>query len=205
MQLGMEHEYRRWLVDHGIPEVEPAEGRRKSGLSKQPYVPDPLDLEDRDQLGMDTVPDRMSITSRQALETLEALDRLGQSYTSGGTPFSLHVSFHMPHSPFIVTKRYHDMYDPERMPLPPAWDDTMTESAYKKLRHEEGSPLLNETNVRRWTASYYGAVSEIDEWVGMILSKLDVLGIAGETLVVFASDHGEMLGSHGTAGKNLFL
>jgi len=50
-------------------------------------------------------------------------------------------------------------------------------------------------------SNYYGLVKEIDEWVGEILDKLDELGLAENTLVIFTSDHGEMLGDHGMRGK----
>jgi len=50
-------------------------------------------------------------------------------------------------------------------------------------------------------ANYYAFVSEIDDWVGKILNKLDEHNLSENTLVVFVSDHGEMLGSHGMRGK----
>jgi arylsulfatase A-like enzyme len=51
---------------------------------------------------------------------------------------------------------------------------------------------------------YYGMIREIDDWIGAILNKLDDLGIADNTLVVFTSDHGEMLGDHGLHSKMIF-
>ena len=45
---------------------------------------------------------------------------------------------------------------------------------------------------------------EIDDWVGKILDKLDEHGLAENTLVIFTSDHGEMLGAHGMREKNVF-
>jgi arylsulfatase A-like enzyme len=54
------------------------------------------------------------------------------------------------------------------------------------------------------TSIYYGMVTEVDEWVGKILRRLDELGLADNTLVIFASDHGEMLGDHGMHSKNIF-
>ena len=53
-------------------------------------------------------------------------------------------------------------------------------------------------------SNYYGLVKEIDDWVGKILEKLDELGLAENTLVIFTSDHGEMLGAHGLREKNVF-
>jgi arylsulfatase A-like enzyme len=52
--------------------------------------------------------------------------------------------------------------------------------------------------------NYYAFVTEIDDWVGKILNKLDELKLAKKTLVIFVSDHGEMLGAHGMRGKFCF-
>jgi arylsulfatase A-like enzyme len=51
------------------------------------------------------------------------------------------------------------------------------------------------------TANYYAFVTEVDDWIGKIINKLDDLKLAENTLVVFVSDHGEMLGAHGLRGK----
>jgi len=53
-------------------------------------------------------------------------------------------------------------------------------------------------------SDYYALVKELDDWVGKILGKLDELGLAENTLVIFTSDHGEMLGAHGMREKNVF-
>jgi arylsulfatase A-like enzyme len=53
-------------------------------------------------------------------------------------------------------------------------------------------------------ANYYAFVTEIDDWVGKILNKLDALNLSQNTLVIFVSDHGEMLGAHGMRGKFCF-
>jgi arylsulfatase A-like enzyme len=47
-------------------------------------------------------------------------------------------------------------------------------------------------------------VKEIDDWIGEILKKLDDLGLTENTLVIFTSDHGEMLGDHGMHSKMIF-
>jgi len=58
--------------------------------------------------------------------------------------------------------------------------------------------------VQYMTANYYAFVTEIDDWVGKILNKLDELKLTENTLVIFVSDHGEMLGAHGMRGKFCF-
>jgi arylsulfatase A-like enzyme len=54
-------------------------------------------------------------------------------------------------------------------------------------------------------AVYYGMVEEIDHWVGKLLDVLEAKGQFDNTMIIFTSDHGEMLGSHGTSGKRFLL
>jgi arylsulfatase A-like enzyme len=149
-------------------------------------------------VGMACVPDGFSLTARQGEAALQALRRLGRA----GNPFSLHLSIKAPHPPFIPTSRYYDMYDPDDMPIPPSLDDEMENSGYaaRQLRGQ-AKQLRNHRNVQQLWATYYGFVTEIDEMVGTILTTIDELGISNNTMVVFTSDHGEMLGSHGLMGK----
>ena len=58
--------------------------------------------------------------------------------------------------------------------------------------------------IKYMTANYYAFVKEIDVWLGQILDKVDALGLADNTLIIFTSDHGEMLGAHGMREKNVF-
>ena len=53
-------------------------------------------------------------------------------------------------------------------------------------------------------SNYFGLMREIDDWVGKILDTLDAIGETENTLVIFTSDHGEMLGAHGFREKNMF-
>jgi arylsulfatase A-like enzyme len=130
---------------------------------------------------------------------LDAIDRLADK------PFSLTVSFHYPHPPFTPTEPYASMYHSENMPLPKNMGDAMQNSPYVDANRQYSGPHYRDADkVRHLIATYYGLVKEIDDWVGKILDRLDQHGLADRTLVVFTSDHGEMLGSHGMSGKNIF-
>ena len=154
-----------------------------------------------DQHGISTVPKEHTITAVQAKMTLEALDRLAKK----GEPFSLHCSFHCPHSPITPSEPYASMYKPEDMPVLESIDDPMDNSPYI---NENGRKRLSQyrdpDKIKYMIANYYALVKEIDIWLGEILDKLDELGIAEDTMVIFTSDHGEMLGAHGMREKNIF-
>ena len=85
-----------------------------------------------------------------------------------------------------------DLYDPAELtlpPFPPALD------ARRGPRH------FSDDELRSAHHGYYAMVSEVDHHVGRILDRLDGLGIADNTIVVFTSDHGEWLGEHLRYGK----
>jgi len=77
--------------------------------------------------------------------------------------------------------------------------DSPYRSKWKGLSH-----YRNRDTIGYMVANYYALVREVDDQVGRILEKLDQLGLTERTLVVFTSDHGEMLGSHGMNGKFVF-
>ena len=95
-----------------------------------------------------------------------------------------------------------------QMPLP-----RMPEG-YLEKRHDAFQVLANFKNVqvpfpadriRRARSAYYGMVTEVDELVGNVLDELDRTGQRDNTLIIYTSDHGEMLGEHGLWLKNTLL
>ncbi len=154
-----------------------------------------------DQHGVSTVPAEHTITAVQAKMTIESLERLAKK----DEPFSIHCSFHCPHSPITPSEPYASMYKPKDMPVPESIGDPMDNSPYF---HENGRSKMPQyadpEKIKYMIANYYALVKEIDIWLGRILDKLDELGVADNTLLIFTSDHGEMLGAHGMREKNIF-
>ncbi len=218
---GLEAAYRKFLDAH-CPRREAVPGEQIHTFSLRPYIPDPLDVRHGMNPvdlspengfpaalctqpaihGMDLVPEDCSITAMLTGETLDALERLAK----GPGPFSLTCSYHYPHAPMTPTRRYYELYDPDDMILPGSLEDDMARSAYRHAngRGRIGTGYADPGKVRRWTANYYGLVTELDDGIGRILTRLDELRLGGNTVVVFVSDHGEMLGAHGLREKNVF-
>ncbi len=130
-------------------------------------------------------------------------------------PFCAWVSFPDPHHPFDCPGPWSSMYDPKDVVLPahrvrdlerrPWWHKASLEStpqladpAMLKFR-AEGSrmPDQSDAQLAEMTANYYGMISLIDHNVGRVLDALESLGLAENTLVVYTTDHGDMLGHHG--------
>jgi iduronate 2-sulfatase len=115
-----------------------------------------------------------------------------------GEPFFLGVGFFRPHTPYVAPKKYFDMYPLEsiRLPYAPAGDrDDIPTAAFA---HNCPVPnySLDELTLRKAVQAYYACVSFVDAQVGRLLAALERLKIAGNTIVVFWSDHGYHLGEH---------
>jgi arylsulfatase A-like enzyme len=144
------------------------------------------------------VPRECSLTAFTAKEGIAAMERLKDG------PFTLTISIGPPHPPMIVSEPYFSLYPPETIPVPASISDPLSNSPYGVGNRGKDEAYRNPTNIRQMTSIYYGMVTEVDEWVGKILQRLDELGLANNTLVIFTSDHGESLGEHGLHGKSVF-
>jgi arylsulfatase A-like enzyme len=123
-------------------------------------------------------------------------------------PFMLYVNFLEPHMPFFGPRDA--QYDPAEIPLPPNFDAEPNAAqplkvrvfadAYREWGHS-GLPLRTAQDWQRLIANYWGLCSLIDTHIGTILDALEAAGLAGRTIVVFTSDHGDMLGSHRLLAK----
>lgn len=108
-------------------------------------------------------------------------------------PFFLKVSFERPHSPYDPPKRWWDHYD---SPLPRAQSGDWA-AKYRppsSSRHDIWHGDVGEALVQSARRGYYGSVSFVDEQIGRILETLDRQGLLRRTLIVYLSDHGDMLG-----------
>jgi arylsulfatase A-like enzyme len=120
-------------------------------------------------------------------------------------PFSITCSFHFPHSPILPTEPYYSMYPVKEMVPPVSISDDMKNSPYENANGRSGmKEYADPDKLKYMISNYYGLVKEIDDWVGEILSTLDKHGLSKNTMVIFISDHGEMLGAHGMREKNVF-
>ncbi|MDQ3541482.1 MAG: sulfatase [Chloroflexota bacterium] len=122
-------------------------------------------------------------------QTTEALDFLA---TQDERPFCLVVSWGPPHDPYpMVPERYRERYDPQTLTLRPN---------VRPLRPATEN-LARGLEPRRTLADYYAAITALDEQFERLLDGLEAAGQAEHTIVVFTSDHGDQLWSHGTMKK----
>jgi arylsulfatase A-like enzyme len=122
-------------------------------------------------------------------------------------PFFMYLGFAGPHDPRVAAQHYLDQYDREKIPLPKnflpihPFDD-----GWMSGRDEALAPWPRTKEVvRKHLHDYYGCITSIDTHIGRLIERLKASGELDNTIIIFSSDHGLAIGSHGLFGKqNLY-
>ncbi|MCC5844995.1 MAG: sulfatase-like hydrolase/transferase [Verrucomicrobia bacterium] len=192
--------YGLWLRDRGIPDREPYFYTNPDG---------------RQSVGEWALPEAFHPTKWVEEETLAYLERHQAEHKD--RPFFLSVNFPDPHRPFVVPEPWCSLHEDAEPPEPVRTRDedngttlyrATREGRLKELgwhdhagppcQHLEPSatgPGRSEEELRMWRV-YMGMQSMVDHSFGKILDRLAELGLDGNTLVVFLSDHGDLMGDH---------
>lgn len=109
-------------------------------------------------------------------------------------PFFLKVSFIRPHCPYDAPERFYKMYENSDLPAAQVADWAKKYEPRSSGRDDLWHGKLSAQEVRNSRQGYYGSASFVDEQIGRVLEVLDKRRLLDETLVLFVSDHGDMLG-----------
>jgi len=114
--------------------------------------------------------------------------------------FMITASWSPPHDLWVTPEPYYSMVDRSKVELPgttdlPPWD---RRGPSKRL-----GDIMGPEGIREFAAVYHGMVKYIDAQLGRILKRIDDLGLSENTLVIFTTDHGDMVGAHGCIGKSI--
>ena len=152
------------------------------------------------------LPEELYQTSYVTERSIAFLERKAKG-VYGDKPIFLFCSYPDPHHPMCPPGKFSDMYKPEDIELPPSFDDLENVSKHPYIGNIVMNPPMSgvhllerrttEDEARRFIAKTYGAVSMIDEGVGKILDALERLNMADNTIVIYTSDHGDLMGDHG--------
>jgi arylsulfatase A-like enzyme len=164
------------------------------------------------------LPQELHYTTWTAERSIAAIQRSVEAEK----PFLLWASFHDPHPPYLAPEPWASRYDPADMEpgtllpgelerMPPQYALTQEArpdfSPWRETQwanHGFHSHLIDNAKLRKNMAVYFGMISFMDQQIGRILACLDEMGIAENTLVVFSTDHGHLLGQHGLIAKGAF-
>lgn len=142
-----------------------------------------------------------SFVAREAIQFLRRCNR--------DQPFFLVSSFLKPHQPFMPAERFARMFRAEDMRVPRSFGtvdlDTVPRHIRKRIQENPLTPELKDPNyAKQRIAFYHACLTQMDDCVGQVLDGLRELGLEKDTIVVYASDHGELLGEHGLWQKFVF-
>ena len=151
----------------------------------------------------------------QTDHTIEFMDKVVKR--DDDAPFLAYVCFGPPHFPMDMPEHWRQMYDPARVTLPHGTPDPelqrqrvadliandfdgdadLPERSKTKKFAGMDADVETAEQIRTFVAEYYGMISNVDHNVGRLLDWLDANALADDTIVIFMSDHGDMLGQHG--------
>ena len=131
----------------------------------------------------------------------------------GKAPWMMSVNIFQPHAPFFPTEEYLAKYDAAKMPDPAYKPGELDQKTpFQQLDHKAayGGRALSFTETspeehRAITAAYYAMIEQVDTEMGRMMQALEETGQADNTIVIFMSDHGEMLGDHGMYFKGPYF
>jgi choline-sulfatase len=124
-------------------------------------------------------------------------------------PFFLYTSLHHPHDPFWPPQQFWDLYEGAAIDLPDYPDDlaasySILDRWLNQWHQVDKFDVRNEESLRKVRRAYYALVTYVDQKLGDLLAALEEHNLAEDTVIVFSSDHGDMLGEKGMVQKRTF-
>lgn len=174
--------YHRFLADHGL-KPDGADGLYSRNFANQ-------------------VPKELSKPAYLASKAVQFLEQHQRQ------PWVMYVSSLDPHDPFHSVNDH--LYDPAGMEVPKSFfeapdatESRRTQAIRNGFVREPYNVLESAQALRETKARYWGKITLVDEMYGRILAKLESLGLADNTIIVYTTDHGEMMGDHRLIFKNV--
>lgn len=176
-----------WSINYNLPKV----GVKPKGMS----------------MSAEDLPDEMFTDGMIRQEGIALMEQLSKQ----DKPFFLGIGFKKPHEPFVAPKKYWDLYDntpfeaAKNQEAPIGREDLKTYIPHGKDVKEnanQNNGKLSEDFQIKLKKGYYACTSFVDAQIGMVLDKLEELGLADNTIVVIWGDHGLFLGEHGRWNKH---
>ncbi len=176
-------DYDAWRIDQGLPDYETEGGRWLGGLDPAP-----------------TAASRTHWLADHAIDQLTTFARHSQ-------PWHLRLDLVEPHLPCHPTQAFLDLYDPATIAPWGNYPDALETKPYaqRQLKLTWGIEDYTWDDWVPLVHRYWAIISQIDDAVGRVLAHLDALGVAGDTVVIFTSDHGDACGSHGLIDKHFTM
>lgn len=117
-------------------------------------------------------------------------------------PFFLMASFVRPHAPYDAPRWYFDLYRDRELRAPVTGDWAQTDLGVSGRTFNSDTGPSDPQLIREQQVGYYASITHIDHQIGRLLQEIGSQGEAANTVILFLSDHGEMLSDHGLVRKS---
>ncbi|MFP3897567.1 MAG: sulfatase-like hydrolase/transferase, partial [Anaerolineales bacterium] len=137
---------------------------------------------------------------------VDLMNRFREDWENEEKPFFLWTNFWGPHTPCLLPEKYYSMYDPTTIPPEPSFGENWSHKPRAHALYERYWGL-SKGGWERWreiVARYWGYVTMIDDLVGRLVKALQSLGMEEDTIIIFTTDHGDMMGAHRMIEKGPF-
>lgn len=189
--------YRRWLRAKA-PGAEELLGPKNAAPAPE------IELTRIRQAWRTRIPPELHPNAYCAERTIARLE----SYAAAGESFFVMCSFADPHHPYTPPGRYWEMYRPDDIELPRSFHTSSNalpphvrwlwneREAGRAVKHTPQLFACTAREAQEAIALNYGLISFIDDCVGQVVARLEALGLADNTVIVFTADHGDYMGDH---------
>ena len=154
-----------------------------------------IEDDEAEQLGIGHVPLMLRRDYKAAWDAVDFL----KTYQPGEQPLFFVFSTNLPHPPFFSEHKYAHLFPPDQMKLSTSFYEETFEGkpSFQKTHALDGSHgASDEAGAKKELADYYTMIAMTDEHIGAVTEEYKRLGIWDDTLVLFLSDHGDMMGAH---------
>lgn len=135
-------------------------------------------------------------------ETVRVLEKYGRNPAQ---PLWLGMGFFRPHTPFVATRKWFDLYPKNKLKLPAQVKGDRDDIPPVALKINPANYGLSESDLLDCLRGYYASVSCLDDQVGKLIAALERMDLIDHTIIVFFSDHGFLLGEHGQWQKEMLF
>lgn len=173
--------------------------------------PSGLDFTDEVMITTDGYPDYLlsaTVTGTNAITHPvfdKGMDFIERHIANNGldVPFTCFISVLEPHDPYLAPEEAMAQYDPQQITLSPSFDDDLTTKPEVLRRMRSVWSDLSKSDWKKIVTSYYASLTSVDTEIGRVINLLKEKNLYENTVIVFTSDHGDMLGGHGLLTKGV--
>jgi arylsulfatase A-like enzyme len=198
--IPLKHSHTHWIADKAIQMIE-----QYTNMSL--YSNDKINIKNNTKSSTNNITKNSSNNQDDNKRNNKDYHNNGINNDNKERPWMMSIDFSEPHLPCRPSEPFAGMYDSSSIPIWPSFEENFNNKPYiqQQQLYSWGIENFAWNDWAPIVARYYGIISQMDDAIGRIMDKLDSLGIANNTIVLYSADHGDMCGSHRMIDKHYVL